>query len=158
MRLVRVNSGSWSWDPTCMDLELVIGYEEGDDGALREETVMYTFRPNFETVGITPQLDAWWIEFQANPTFEILPYVKPEFNPSSVDLTPGQFRMGLLKSGVSLSAISAAVAKDDELQIYFEYITIYRWDQPLTARLLALAFDSEAKASAMWQLASTLEI
>jgi len=88
----------------------------------------------------------------------------PPPDPEDYPLTARQIRLGLIRNGVALSAVQAAInalptaLQRDEAQIYWEFSTEYHWEHPMTQALLMLTSINSTAARAMWLAAKDYEV
>lgn len=101
-----------------------------------------------------------WPEVEPAETLDLDSIIK------NTALTPRQFRMALIKSGISPAKLLTDLHEKanatmgmaiDEIHTHFEYSTIFRFDDPLTQDILKFAGLSEDAARKMWELGITLE-
>ena len=89
--------------------------------------------------------------------------VAPSTDPADFPLTARQLRLGLIRHGIGLSAVQAAISaipdqtQRDEAQVYWEFSTVINWSHPMTRGLMALAGITPEDAAAMWMVAKDYE-
>jgi hypothetical protein len=86
----------------------------------------------------------------------------PSTDPADYPLTARQIRLGLIRTGVSLSLIQNAInalpsPARDEAQAYLEFSTVINWAHPMTQTLVALVGISDQQAETMWMIAKDYE-
>ena len=77
-------------------------------------------------------------------------------------LTARQLRLGLVRNGIPLSTVQAAIdampsPQRDEAQIYWEFSTEIHWEHPMTGALMQLIGLDPADAEVMWMAAKDYE-
>lgn len=154
MHLVSIDSAAATRVDGELELSLTALDSEGQTVVLP-----YGYQPG-DPHGLGPQLDAW---FAANPDFPVEGYVPPVYGPADFPLTARQLRLGLVRHGVSLGTVEAAIdgiddaQERDEAQIYWEFSTHVRWEHPMTQTLMALVGISAEDGAAMWMVAKDYE-
>lgn len=84
-------------------------------------------------------------------------------SPASYPLTARQLRLGLIRHGISLASVRAAIngiadiTQRDEAQVYWEFSTTINWDHPMTQTLMGLMGIGTEAATAMWMAAKDYE-
>lgn len=83
-------------------------------------------------------------------------------SPATYPLTARQLRLGLIRNGVPLSTVQAAIdalppPNRDEAQVYWEFSTDVYWQHPMTGFLMQLMGISEQDATTMWMEAKDYE-
>lgn len=146
-----------------IDLELVVTNHCGNP---EPETIPYTrdvneeWLPDGRLYELGLGVDAW---FFTHPDFEVAEYVAPVLGPADFPLTARQLRLGLIRHGIGLSAVQAAISAipvqedRDEAQVYWEFSTVIDWTHPMTQGLMALAGISAEDAAEMWMVAKDYE-
>ena len=146
-----------------IDLELVVTNHCGNP---EPETIWYTrdvneeWLPDGRLYELGLEIDAW---FFAHPEFEVAEYVPPVFGPADFPLPARQLRLGLIRLGIGLSAVQAAInsipdqTDRDESQVYWEFSTVINWSHPMTQGLMALAGIDQKNAVEMWRVAKNYE-
>jgi len=87
----------------------------------------------------------------------------PSADPAGYPLTARQLRLGLIRHGITLSTVQAAISaigdgqQRDEAQVYWEFSTVINWSHPMTRGLMALAGITPEDAAAMWMVAKDYE-
>jgi hypothetical protein len=109
--------------------------------------------------GFTPFFTAWMDE---NPTFPITPYAEPtveEIRARMPAITPRQLRLTLVRSGISLTSVSDAIAAlpnglvKEETEIEWEYATTFQRTS-VTLLTIAAALDMSAEdVDVLWSQA-----
>jgi protoheme ferro-lyase len=113
--------------------------------------------------GLNPMLRQWLADNDGQ--YEALPYVPPtleEIRATMPSITARQLRLTLVRSGYSLSGVSAAIAAipdaqmREEVEIEWEYATTFdRLSLSLLAIANALGLTDE-QVDVMWQSAANL--
>lgn len=91
-------------------------------------------------------------------TLEDIP-LPPAPTPSTSPLSNRQLRLGLIRHGIGLSAVAAAIAAiedetaRDEATVWWEYSDTIHWDHPMTQTLIGLMGIPLANAETMWMVA-----
>lgn len=80
----------------------------------------------------------------------------PTTNPVPVEVTPRQFKLALLQTGVSPSVITAAIANNEAASIEWEYATTFRRDHSLINAMAGSFGFSPTDLDNLFRLASTL--
>lgn len=80
----------------------------------------------------------------------------PTLNPVPVEVTPRQFKLALLQSGVSPSVITNAVATNEASLIEWEYATTFRRDHALLNSMASSFGFSPTDLDNLFRFASTL--
>lgn len=89
--------------------------------------------------------------------------VAPSTDPADFPLTARQLRLGLIRHGITLSTVQAAISaigdgqQRDEAQVYWEFSTVINWSHPMTQALIALVGITTEDAAAMWMAAKDYE-
>ena len=89
--------------------------------------------------------------------------VAPSTDPADFPLTARQLRLGLIRHGISLATVQAAITaisdqqQRDEAQVYWEFSTVINWSHPMTQALIALVGITTEDAAAMWMAAKDYE-
>ncbi len=119
-------------------------------------------------VEIMPQLEA--DQRYGEPSVEITEQqiVKTwpieQMGPEHFDLTARQLRLGLIRNGISLDAVTAMIAAiedpmiRDEALVYWEYSTSISWDHPMTQTLMGMLGIPQANMAYMWMIAKGYEL
>jgi hypothetical protein len=118
-----------------------------------ERVYDFTYHPS-DKAPTTLFLNQW---IEGHPEMSPEPYVPHVPPANTIPLTPRQFRMALIKSKVSPKELLGKLdtidgLEHDELVTHLEYTTTFRFDDPLTTRLLRIAGIKEEDAEAVWQL------
>ncbi|WP_455918670.1 hypothetical protein [Ensifer canadensis] len=115
----------------------------------------YCSRPE-DTFGLNPTVRQWILD---NPEFPIHPYVAPtaeEIRSSFPDLTARQFRLGMVKAGIGLSAINGVIdqmpagPEKDMASIEWEYATTFSRMHPLVGSISMTLGLSAEEVDLMW--------
>lgn len=85
-----------------------------------------------------------------------------EADPRNYPLTARQLRLGLIRHGISLSVVQAAIdglpsPNRDEAQVYWEFSTEIHWGHPMTGYLVQLIGLGLEDAATMWLTAKDYE-
>lgn len=128
------------------------------------ELVDYISYPD-DPYGLNPRIRAW---LEANPDFPIQPYVPPaELTPDEKrllmpTLSARQLRLGLIRNGISLATISAAISampegeSKEEASVEWEYATTYERTHALISTIgLAVNLTPE-QIDTMWLEAANI--
>lgn len=146
-----------------VDYEIVVTNHCGNP---EPETIPYTrdvneeWLPDGRLYELGLEIDAW---FFAHPDFEVAEYVAPVLGPADFPLTARQLRLGLIRRGISLATVQAAITaipdvqQRDEAQVYWEFSTVINWSHPMTQALIALVGITTEDAAAMWMAAKDYE-
>jgi hypothetical protein len=121
------------------------------------------------TVGVPAPTAPWLVmeivrkygsDYSVAPEPEPEPEPEPIPNiPASFPLSNRQLRLGLIRNGISLSAVAAVIAAipddvaRDEATVWWEYSNPIHWDHPMTQTLIGLMGIPLANAEAMWMVA-----
>lgn len=76
----------------------------------------------------------------------------PSFPHGLPPLTARQFKLGLVRNGITLATVEALIT-DDEDNIEWSYATSFERQHPLVASLSAVLGLSAAQVDAMWLVA-----
>lgn len=88
----------------------------------------------------------------------------PETPVEDYILTARQFKLGLVRSNISLALVQSsidAIPNDtdrDETQLHWQYSTRFEWTNSLTQTILSVVGLDEANAKIMWETARTYEL
>lgn len=146
-----------------MDLEIIVTNHCGNP---EPETIWYTrdvneeWLPDGRLYDLGLEIDSWML---SHPDFEIAEYIAPTLGPADYPLTARQLRLGLIRHGIALATVQAAISaigdgqQRDEAQVYWEFSTVINWSHPMTRGLMALAGITPEDAAAMWMVAKDYE-
>lgn len=102
--------------------------------------------PNGAKSPTDPELEAAWEEWERRQR-------RPH---AVVSVTPRQFRLALVRSGISLAKVELALAGHAEALIEWEYASEVRRDHPMVGRLAKAWEKSEAELDGLFALAASL--
>lgn len=122
------------------------------------DALLASYPPDTSEVPLRPSgdhqlVDGAWVHVP--PTIE-------QIRASLPDLTARQFRLGVLKAGIGLSAINGTIERmprgheKDAAQIEWEYATTFNRMHPLIATIGAALDLSDAQIDVMWVAAAQL--
>lgn len=84
--------------------------------------------------------------------------------PSDFNLTARQLRLGLVRNGISLTAVQTMIDDipdpmvRDEAQIYWEFSDFINWDHPMTQTLMGMLGIPQENMAMMWMIAKDYEV
>lgn len=84
--------------------------------------------------------------------------------PSDFNLTARQLRLGLVRNGISLTAVQTMIdgildpMVRDEAQIYWEFSAFINWDHPMTQTLMDMLGIPRENMAMMWMIAKDYEV
>lgn len=87
-----------------------------------------------------------------------------DLGPESFDLTARQLRLGLIRNGISLDAVTTMIAgiEDpmvrDEALVYWEYSMNINWNHPMTQALMSMLGIPQESMAIMWMTAKDYEL
>lgn len=102
----------------------------------------------------------WTAYTPDGPPVEVPGGVVP--GPEHFPLTARQLRLGLVRNGLSLSAVQSQIdllplPDRDEAQIYWEYSNEIQWNHPMTQALIGMAGIPVELATSIWMIAKDYE-
>lgn len=116
-----------------------------------------------DVFGLNPVIRQWLIDNEG--TYEVIPYVPPaEKSPAEKrldmpSLSPRQLRLGLVRNGIALASVEAAIeampvgSAQDEARIEWEYAPAFRRMHPLISAVGSAVGLSDEQIDIMWQTA-----
>lgn len=117
-----------------------------------------------DTVGLAPLVRQWLTENEGS--YVVAPYVEPtieDLRAVMPSITARQLRLVLVRSGISLDSVAAAInampagVAEDEARIEWEYATVFNRLHPTLLQIsTALALTPE-QVDALWEQALTIE-
>lgn len=116
----------------------------------------YTSAPD-DTFGLAPVVRQWLIDNKG--LYEIAPYVPPtidDIRAGMTPITPRQLRLALVRSGISLLSVTAALdslpegAEKEEAEIEWEYATRYERMAPALLTIAGAIGLTQSEIDTLW--------
>lgn len=128
---------------------------------LEPELVEFISRPS-DPHGVNPQVRQWLIDNSATTIHQYVPPTEIEIRASMFPLTARQFRIGLVRGGISIAAVTAAIEAmpdspaKDEARIEWEYATTFNRTHPLIETVATALGLTPTQVDDMWTSAANL--